>query len=139
MQTRSHKTLLVEALVREGHHSLASIARTTGVSRQRVHSIKVRLCQQVQPAQTQALSPKVVRDEILQHKPVNNRRSRPEWSMDDKQLMLRCVGERPMLRYKIAQMYWRNNMTVIDIARALEMHPKRIDGVITRLRNKGEK
>jgi hypothetical protein len=71
--------------------------------------------------------------DLLQHKPVNNRKTRPVWAMDDKQLMLRCVGTRHMLRFKIAQMYWKQNMTAADIATALDMSTNAVELVILRL------
>jgi len=54
---RSSTTVAIEQRLKAGE-SLSSIARSVGVSRQRVHSIKVRLCQQLvnmtEPIDTQA-------------------------------------------------------------------------------------
>ena len=69
----------------------------------------------------------------LHHKTVNNRKCRPEWVMDDQQLMLRCVGERHMLRYKIALMYWRQNMSARAISEALSLSLGAVEKVIQRL------
>jgi hypothetical protein len=52
----------------------------------------------------------------LAHKTVANRRTRPAWVANDKQLMEKCVGPDAMRRFKIAQMYWRQGMTAKDIA-----------------------
>ena len=70
---------------------------------------------------------------LAQYKPVNNRKARPEWAMNDKALMLRCVGKRHMIRFKIAQMYWQRNMTASDIATALDMTAHTVEMVIFRL------
>lgn len=69
----------------------------------------------------------------LIHKPVANRRTRPSWVMDDKRLMERCVGKRGMLRFKIAQMYWRQNMTAKDIATALDITENNVKVIVHRL------
>lgn len=54
---RSTRTLAIEKLLKQGH-AVSTIARDLGVSRQRVHSIKVRVCQQLvnmtEPIDTQA-------------------------------------------------------------------------------------
>jgi hypothetical protein len=71
--------------------------------------------------------------DLLKHKPVDSRKRRPAWSMDDQKLMLHCVGERPMLRYKIALMYWRQNMTAKDIAEALDMNTPAVEMILVRL------
>lgn len=71
--------------------------------------------------------------DMLRHKLVNNRKKRPAWAMDDKQLMLRCVGKRHMVRFKIAQMYWQQNMTAQDIATSLDMSVKSVQLVLIRL------
>jgi len=57
--------------------------------------------------------------------------------MDEQKLMLRCVGKRHMLRFTIAQMYWRENMSVVDIATALSLHPEKVKAIIHRLVAKG--
>lgn len=69
----------------------------------------------------------------LINKPVANRRTRPTWATDDKQLMEKCVGPDAMRRFKIAQMYWRQGMTARDIATTLDMTPNAVEVVIHRL------
>lgn len=70
---------------------------------------------------------------ILRNKIVSNRKARPYWATDDKQLMLRCVGKRHMIRFQIAQMYWQKNMTAKDIAAYLGMNTHAVEVTISRL------
>jgi len=70
---------------------------------------------------------------VLSLKPVNNRKNRPAWVMDDKQLMLRCIGARHTLRYTIALMYWRQNMTASAISCELKMSLGAVEKIIQRL------
>jgi hypothetical protein len=67
------------------------------------------------------------------HKPVANRRTRPDWVLDNKKLMEICVGPQGMRRFQIAQMYWRQNMTAKDIATVLEMTVTAVEKIIHRL------
>lgn len=57
MQSRSDTTLSIEARLKAGER-VSAIARDLGISRQRVHSIKVRVCQQLvnmtEPIDTEA-------------------------------------------------------------------------------------
>lgn len=69
----------------------------------------------------------------LIHKPTSQRRTRPAWATNDKQLMERCVGKRGMIRFKIAQMYWRQNMSAKDIATALGMTVNAVYLVLNKL------
>lgn len=69
----------------------------------------------------------------LIHKPVNNRKTRPVWAMDDRQLMLKCVGKRHALKFQIAQMYWQKNITAQDIATAVGMKLKAVELILIRL------
>jgi len=69
----------------------------------------------------------------LKLKPVGNRRTRPAWTMNDDQLMLRCIGQRHMLRFKIAQMYWRQNMSAGAIAATLKMSRNSVKSILSRL------
>lgn len=71
----------------------------------------------------------------LIHKPTANRRTRPEWVLDNKKLMEICVGPQGMRRFQIAQMYWRQNMTAKDIATVLEISEHAVECVINRLAN----
>ena len=73
----------------------------------------------------------------LIHKPVANRRNRPSWVMNDKELMERCIGKEGMRRFKIAQMYWRQNMSAKDIATVLEISVDAVECVIKRLVRNG--
>lgn len=70
----------------------------------------------------------------LSNKRVSNRRSRPTWVMDDQQLMLRAVGADGMIRFKVAQMYWRNNMTAQAIAAELNLSLGAVKMILTRMR-----
>ena len=72
-------------------------------------------------------------DALLLHKPVNNRKNRPQWAMDKKELILHCIGERHLLRYKIAVMYWRHNMSAKDISTDLCMTLDAVEKIIHRL------
>ena len=72
-------------------------------------------------------------DALLLHKPVNNRKNRPQWAMDKKELILHCIGERHLLRYKIAVMYWRHNMSAKDISTDLCMTLGAVEKIIQRL------
>ena len=72
-------------------------------------------------------------NDLLKYKPVNNRRSRPEWALDDKQLMLRCVGKRGLLRFQVAQMYWQQNKSAREIAETLSLTVATVDRMIHRL------
>jgi hypothetical protein len=69
----------------------------------------------------------------LSEKPVNNRKTRPSWALDDRQLMLKCVGKRHALRFRIAQMYWQKNMTAQAIAEALNMKRNAVELILHRL------
>lgn len=69
----------------------------------------------------------------LQNKPTNNRRNRPTWALNDKALMLKCVGARATQRFNIAQMYWQQNMTALDIATALDLKPNTVEVILCRL------
>lgn len=69
----------------------------------------------------------------LIHKPVANRRIRPAWATNDKQLMEKCVGPDAMRRFKIAQMYWRQGMTAKDIATVLDMSVNAVEVILHRL------
>lgn len=72
-------------------------------------------------------------NELLRHKPVNNRRSRPPWAMNDRELMLRCVGKRHAMRFQIAQMYWQKNMSADDIATVVGMSVGAVKMILSRL------
>lgn len=69
----------------------------------------------------------------LQNKPTNNRRNRPAWALNDKSLMVKCVGKRAALRFQVAQMYWQKNMTSQDIAKALELTHGAVRMILNRL------
>lgn len=69
----------------------------------------------------------------LIHKPTANRRTRPAWATNDKQLMEKCVGPDAMRRFKIAQMYWRQGMSAKDIATTLDMNAHAVEMIINRL------
>jgi DNA-binding MarR family transcriptional regulator len=66
-------------------------------------------------------------------KPVNNRRYRPSWATNEKQLMLHCVGNRPMIRFEIAQMYWLRNMSAKEIAAKMKMTKHNVEMILHRL------
>lgn len=63
-------------------------------------------------------------------------REGPIWAKNDKELMLRCIPPTHMLRFKVAQMFWRERMSVIDIAEALNISQDSIRKIISRLRKK---
>lgn len=69
----------------------------------------------------------------LIHKPVNSRKARPSWALNDRLLMLKCVGKHSTNRFQIAQMYWQKNMTASDIAIALDMRVNAVELVLFRL------
>lgn len=69
----------------------------------------------------------------MTHRQVANRRKRPAWATNDKQLMERCVSKSAMRRFKIAQMYWQQNMTAKDIATALDVTVNAVEVVLHRL------
>jgi DNA-directed RNA polymerase specialized sigma24 family protein len=66
-------------------------------------------------------------------KPVNNRRNRPTWAMDELQLMRKCIGKRHMVRFTVAQFYWRENKTAQEIADILGMTLGAVEKTIQRL------
>lgn len=70
---------------------------------------------------------------LLRNKPVNSRKGRPAWAMDDQKLYLRCVGERAARRFQIATMYWRENKTAKEIAEALDMNTPAVEMILVRL------
>ncbi len=132
---RSTRTLNIEARIRAGH-PLSTIANDCGVTRQRVHSIKVRLCQHV-GFPTFGGIPSRLRETTmisLKHKPVDNRNTRPQWVMNDKQMMEKCVGKAALRRFKVAQMFWRQNMSAQDIAVTLDTTLKAVEHILDRLR-----
>lgn len=69
----------------------------------------------------------------LSLKPVNNRRSRPAWAMDEKERMLRCVGTRAARRFRIATMYWCDNKSARDIASELGITLGSVELILHRL------
>lgn len=137
---RTKQTLTIERLLQEGKQSLSTIAALSGVTRQRVQYINKRLftnslTQPPEAPQAGVLSLSSRGAMIdLSNKPVANRHKRPAWVMNDKELMLMCVGEEGMRRFKIAQMYWRQNMSARDIACSLNVSLKSVERVLERLK-----
>ena len=56
--------------------------------------------------------------------------------MDDNALMLKCIGERHMLRYTIARLYWRENKSAGVIATELGMSRNSVKSILNRLSKK---
>jgi predicted transcriptional regulator len=71
--------------------------------------------------------------ELLKHKPVNSRKSRPAWALNDRELMLRCVDTQSQLRFQVAQMYWQKNMTAEDVAAAVGLTRSAVKMILSRL------
>ena len=72
----------------------------------------------------------------LIHKPVNNRKNRPTLALDNKALMTACVGQQATTRYKIAEMYWRENKSAPEIAASLGMTVEAVKKIIQRVAKK---
>ena len=73
---------------------------------------------------------------FIRHKPVDNRKNRPEWVMDDKALIECCFGGRGRLRWDIAVMYWRENKSAREIAIDLGLTVDVVKKIIQRLAKK---
>lgn len=65
------------------------------------------------------------------------REETPAWVLGtDKQIMLRCISPSNIRRFKIATMFWREGMSVADIATALDMSESSVTMTLSRLRRK---
>jgi hypothetical protein len=69
--------------------------------------------------------------DLLHHKLLNNRKSRPRWATDDYELAQRVLGKLAV----IARMEWAENKNVSAIADELGMRPSAVQKAITRMGN----
>jgi predicted DNA-binding protein YlxM (UPF0122 family) len=135
-QSRAPITIEIEDLLHEGQLSISEIARRKQITRQRVQQIKRRLFTTSSPQPPQYTRPTDFAKEVAGISLMVSRREGPVWAKSDKALMLRCVEGKQMQRFKVAQMFWRERMSVIDIAEALDISQASIHSIIKRLRKK---
>jgi DNA-directed RNA polymerase specialized sigma24 family protein len=138
MHGRSEQTLSIERMLQDGQ-SISSIARSQCLTRGRVQSIKRRMLTRsspIHPAGTQTAP--FVKDmegnSLTLKKPI--RTETPPWANSHKSLMLRCIPPSHMRRFKVAQMYWMEGMTIGDISTAMSISIDSIKKIIYRLKDK---
>lgn len=70
------------------------------------------------------------------YKPVRNRRKRPALVLDNKTLMVACVGEQATTRYKITVMYWHENKSAPEIATQFGLSVEAVKKIVQRVAKK---